>query len=205
LGRAIEEIEEPSRIAEVETSRTATLAHQLAEHLRLPDVSVHSIVARLDEIQIQLTQLIAKEQISAPQAALAAVTEDPDGVFVIMPFAEKHVDTYDAIRRSVARASTRLRADRIDEVPGAIQITDEVRKAIRKAWLIICDLTEERPNVYYELGLAHGLAKQVICVARKGTTVHFDVYGLKTLFFDTYRSLEDQLEQEVRAMLERAR
>jgi hypothetical protein len=45
----------------------------------------------------------------------------------------------------------------------------------------------------------------VICVAREGTIIHFDVYGLKTLFFDTYRSLEQQLEQEVRVMLERVR
>jgi hypothetical protein len=71
-----------------------------------------------------------------------------------------------------------------------------VREAIRKAWLIICDLTEERPNVYYELGLAHGLAKRVMCIARKGTMVHFDVYGLKTLFFESYRSLEEQLERD---------
>ena len=72
-----------------------------------------------------------------------------------------------------------------------------------KPWEVHGDLTEERPNVYYELGLAHGLTKPVICVAREGTKLHFDVYGLKTLFFGSYRSLEEQLEKEVRAMLKK--
>jgi hypothetical protein len=159
---------------------------------------------RLDDIQKQLSELTATKQAAARQAAVAVVTEDPGAVFVIMPFSEKHIDTYDAICRAVGKASASLRAERVDEIPGAKQITDEIRTAIRKAWLIICDLTEERPNVYYELGLAHGLGKPVVCIAREGTIIHFDVYGFKILFFKSYRSLETQLEREIRSLLQRA-
>jgi hypothetical protein len=198
-------VKDPSRKAELEASRALALAHALADELKMPGASQESIVARLDDIQNQLAALVTKQSTPSPQAAaLPAVTEDSNAVFVIMPFATKHVDTYDTIRRAVAGTSLGMRAERIDEVPGAIQITDEVRSAIRRARLVVCDLTDERPNVYYELGFAHGLSKQLICIARTGTKVHFDVYGLKTLFFESYRSLEDQLESEIRAIIARA-
>jgi len=118
-----------------------------------------------------------------------------------MPFAAEHLDTYDTIVRAVAKANKKLRITRVDDKPGAFSITDEIRRAIRTAGLIICDLTEERPNVYYELGLAHGLDRPVICIARKSTRLHFDVYGLKVIFFDTYRLLEQELERETAKML----
>jgi hypothetical protein len=205
LFRALDEVKDPSRKAELEASRALALAHALADELKMPGASQESIVARLDDIQNQLAALVTKQSTPSPQAAaLPAVTEDSNAVFVIMPFATKHVDTYDTIRRAVAGTSLGMRAERIDEVPGAIQITDEVRSAIRRARLVVCDLTDERPNVYYELGFAHGLSKQLICIARTGTKVHFDVYGLKTLFFESYRSLEDQLESEIRAIIARA-
>lgn len=201
LRREVETID-PSRKAEIESGRTAALAVQLLEDLPLSGVSEPTILARLDAIQAQLAQLTEKGQAPNPEAALASVIEDRESIFVVMPFAEKHVDTYDAIQRGVKAAKESLRAHRVDEIPGAVQITDEVRKGILKARLIICDLTEARPNVYYELGLAHGLAKQVICIAREGTVIHFDVYGLKILFFETYRSLEEELAKQVRGMLE---
>lgn len=203
LQRAIDAIKEPSRLAEIEASGATELIGKLVKDLRRPEVSADSIYARLDEIQAQLSRLVAAGHAAVPQAAaLVAANENPDQVFVIMPFAPTQIDTFDAICRGVARASSALRATRVDEVPGAIQITDEIKRMIRVASLIICDLSEERPNVYYELGLANGLAKQVICIARRGTIVHFDVYGLKILFFDTYRSLEEQLEREIRTLLE---
>jgi hypothetical protein len=118
-----------------------------------------------------------------------------------MPFADEYVDTYDAIRRAAAGADPEIRVERVDEVPGSIPITDTIRKSIRSATLIVCDLSAERPNVYYELGFAHGLAKDVICVAKKGTVIHFDVYGLKIVFCERLRELESLLAKEIRALL----
>jgi len=67
----------------------------------------------------------------------------------------------------------------------------------------VCDLTAERPNVYYELGFAKGIGKRLICIAREGTQIHFDVYGLKILFFRSYRDLEERLNKEAKHLLAR--
>lgn len=162
----------------------------------------NDIASRLMQVEKQLESFDARlKQVKAD------VPEDPtpNSVFVIMPFSERQIDTYDAIQRAVQRADPSLTAARVDEQPGAIAITDEIHRSIQRASLVICDLTEERPNVYYELGFARGLARSLICIARTGTTIHFDVYGLKIIFFNTYRSLEERLASEVAALMRIAR
>jgi hypothetical protein len=221
LRNSVDEIRDPTRVAEVELGRTRSLAdelsddlgfrnsplrrtrslaNELSDDLGFRDSPLPIILARLEEIQNTLRTVSAQGQGSASQFAALATVVSSDTVFVIMPFDEKHLDTYDTIRRAVKNSGENFSVERIDERPGAIQINDETRKAIRTAGLIICDLTEERPNVYYELGFAHGLDKPIICIAHEGTTTHFDVYGIKILFFNSYRILEEKLAKEVRLL-----
>lgn len=80
--------------------------------------------------------------------------------FVIMPF---HADpemtpSYDAVRR--ARSKLHLAAKRADEVVGSGRVIDDIIELIPKSEFIVCDLTIERPNVYYELGYAHGVGNR---------------------------------------------
>lgn len=163
---------------------------------------------RNDDIAARV--LVLEKQLDGVVARLKQVKADaPDevalnSVFVIMPFSDKQIDTYDAIQRAVRKADSNLTAARVDEKPGAIAITDEIHSSIRTASLVICDLTEERPNVYYELGFARGIGRPLICIARAGTTIHFDVYGLKIIFFETYRALEERLASEVAALMRSA-
>ena len=39
---------------------------------------------------------------------------------------------------------------------------DDISELILKAEFIVCDLTLERPNVYYELGYAHGAGNRLV-------------------------------------------
>ena len=58
-------------------------------------------------------------------------------------------------------------------------------------------MTDEKPNVYYELGYTHALEKPTVCLAREGTIIHFDLSGFKVIFFKTLRELEERLVKEV--------
>ena len=122
-------------------------------------------------------------------------TEDSferDLVLVIMSFSPtsggEMLDTYSAIKDECTKL--KLKATRVDENVGGGFILGETITLIQTAEFIICDLTHERPNVYYELGYAHGVGNQplnILMIAREGTDVHFDISSLRVQF---YRSTE---------------
>ena len=43
---------------------------------------------------------------------------------------------------------------------------------IRRAWLVIADLSLERPSCYFEVGLAQGVGAPVAFMAAAGTSLH---------------------------------
>lgn len=55
------------------------------------------------------------------------------------------------------------------------QITDQIIKSIYESDLIIANLTEQNPNVMYELALAHAFEKKTIHIIQKGGLAPFDV------------------------------
>ena len=86
---------------------------------------------------------------------------------------------------------------RIDKQRGDYRITDEILNCIAKARLLICDLTDERPNVYYELGYARGLRKKVITCAKENTILHFDIKDFRTIFYKTSSELRKEIVSEL--------
>ena len=163
-------------------SRSAESAIQ--EQMRGLEAKVEEVLKRLQKVSAENVE-----------------SRDETFIFVIMPFSEPHIDTFDAIERAILRVQRDLKVRRVDQQPGAIAITDEIHRSIRKAGLVICDLSDERPNVYYELGFAKGIGQRLICIAAEGTRIHFDAYGLKVLFFRTHRELEQKLASEVEQLL----
>ncbi len=68
-----------------------------------------------------------------------------------MPFSGQGTnDVYSAIKDECKKLS--LNPVRVDENTGSGFIIQEIKELIEQAEFIIFDLSEERPNVYYELG-----------------------------------------------------
>jgi len=76
---------------------------------------------------------------------------------------------------------------------GTERITDRILESIMKAQYVIVDLTNERPNVFFEAGFAHGLDKTLIYVARHGTVIHFDIKDYPIIAFRNMKELKDGL------------
>jgi hypothetical protein len=74
---------------------------------------------------------------------------------------------------------------------------DRTRRELRRARLVLADLTLERPSCYYEVGLAQALGRSVQLVAEAGTPIH-QAYGREDTIF--YPSL-DALAAELRPLL----
>lgn len=115
-------------------------------------------------------------------------------------------DTFQAIKR-VCRKH-KLSARRVDDQVGSGPIPNKILKEIEHAEFLIFDLTVERPNVYYELGYAHGVgnrSEEILLVAKNGTKIHFDIAQLAILFFESAIDLERKLATRLERMIISAR
>src|SRR6266702_6967262 len=108
---------------------------------------------------------------------------EPNLVFLIMPFKGAGMDdVYSAIKDECRKLGLHTR--RADEFSGSGMIIDEITALIEKAEFIICDLTFERPNVYYELGYAHGVGNEaldILLIAHEGLSVNLGDAGIVEL------------------------
>lgn len=76
------------------------------------------------------------------------------------------------------------KAIRADEIAKPGIITQQVIKHVSEAPLVIANLTNQNPNVFYELALRHTLEKPVILIAPKGLIIPFDIAPSRAIFFD---------------------
>jgi hypothetical protein len=126
--------------------------------------------------------------------------------FVAMPIdKDDHqlVDVLDAIK--VAATTCGISAERVDEAESNNRITDRILESIAKAEFVIVDLTNERPNVLFEAGFAHGIGKIPIYVAREGTTIHFDVKDYPVIQFRNMKELKDGITRRLIALSKQRR
>ncbi len=74
-----------------------------------------------------------------------------------------------------------IRADEISE-PGII--TSQVIEHLINDELVIADLTDGNPNVYYELAVRHLLRKPTVHIIQNGQKPFFDVSAQRTIPYD---------------------
>lgn len=84
------------------------------------------------------------------------------------------------IKPPVEEAGYQLtRADKISE-PGII--TSQIIERVVEDDLVIADLTDWNPNVFYELAIRHAIRKPFVQLIKRGEKLPFDVAGTRTIF-----------------------
>ena len=139
---------------------------------------------------------------STPQHPLGKIfgggnfTLEPQLCFVLMPFDAKFQAIYeDHIRPTIVRAG--LRCERADEIRGVNQITTDIWERINRCRFLIADLTDQNANVFYEVGLAHALGKDVIPITQSMNFVPFDVKNLRCIVYDPTARGTKKLETDL--------
>ena len=132
--------------------------------------------------------------------SLAARAITSKHVFVAMSFANdpKFDDAFESIQ--AVCHDFHYKARRISNAEAIDRIVPEIISGIKKSAFVIVDVTEERPNVYYELGFAQGAGKRVIVTAMKGTTLPFDISDIAVIFWDGQKQLKDRLKERIEAI-----
>jgi hypothetical protein len=110
-------------------------------------------------------------------------TSTVDTSFVISPFGEPF-DTYFTHIVKPALEECGLFAIRGDSLYRPTTIVDDIWQGIREAKLLIAELTDRNPNVFYELGLAHAISKPVILISKSIDDVPFDLRSIRVLVYD---------------------
>ena len=129
-----------------------------------------------------------------------------DLVFVILPFSSDMNEPFSVIREECGKLGLTTR--RADDAVGSGIILQEIVELIENAEFIICDLTHERPNVYYELGYAHGIGNEsadILLIARDETVLHFDIAPLRVRYYKTIDDLREIIAINLPAMVDRSR
>jgi hypothetical protein len=110
--------------------------------------------------------------------------------FVISPIGEEGSEIRersDQILKHIIATSveqlgyTIIRADKVSE-PGII--TTQIIEHIVDAELVIADLTDKNPNVFYELAIRHAIRKPLVQMIKKGEIIPFDVAATRIIQFD---------------------
>src|SRR5690349_6440190 len=131
--------------------------------------------------------------------------------FVISPIGDSESETRkrsDQILKHVIRPAVHacgykaIRADEIDK-PGLI--TSQVIQHVVTDPLVVADLTERNPNVFYELAIRHALRKPLVQLIKKGEAIPFDVAGTRTIYvdhrdLDSVESAKNEIIEQVKAL-----
>jgi hypothetical protein len=152
-------------------------------------------VAAIDSVG-KIVSIVRSEALGRP------IPFDPSEVFVVMRFTandENHNAWLHGLKPGIEACG--LRASRGDDRVESRYILDKVNAAIRRSRLIVAKVDENNLNVYYELGLAMGLEKDVLLISEADLAINLpaDLRGWGYLAYD--RGNYVQLSERVKKFL----
>jgi hypothetical protein len=132
--------------------------------------------------------------------------------FVIQPFDGAKFDKrYNDIYKPAIEAAG-IEAYRVDKDPGVSIPIEAIERGIKQSIICLADITADNPNVWYELGYAFALNKQVIMVCseeRTGKKYPFDIQHRSIIPYmadspSDFELLRENLTKKIIATIEQA-
>jgi hypothetical protein len=152
----------------------------------------------------QLNSLKADSEHAADLIALAEKVAESRLVLVIMSYGatDELIDAYETFK--AVSKDLGYECTRVTEESAGNRILPDILEGISRAAFVIVDLTDLRPNVFYELGYADGLGKRVVVTAKKDTELPFDVKDIPTVFWSGQTQLRNDLTKRIQNVVKPA-
>jgi nucleoside 2-deoxyribosyltransferase len=128
--------------------------------------------------------------------------------FVIQPFdGDKFDRRYkDSFAPAIKKAG--LEPYRVDSDLSGDILIDEIERGIKESDACLADITEDNPNVWFELGfaLASRIPCCIVCSKERSTKYPFDIQHRRVIQYDTeskgdYVALEESIRKRLEAMI----
>jgi hypothetical protein len=122
--------------------------------------------------------------------------KDQLNVFVLMPFEPAFDEVWQIIEKPLRDAGYRV--ERADTDPTHGNVLRDVVRGIAEADLVVADLTNANANVFYELGLSHGLKVPTILITQSAQEVPFDLLTYRFVPYTTGYAAAQELQEKLR-------
>ncbi|NOX66076.1 MAG: hypothetical protein GXO85_09865 [Chlorobi bacterium] len=123
--------------------------------------------------------------------------------FILMPFSESLSEVYDFLIKG-ALTDAGYQVKRADDIKSQSNILEDIVKGIMESDLIVADLTESNPNVYYELGIAHSFQKKVVLITQEIDELPFDLRSYRVIPYSTHFSRMNTAKKELEVIAKEA-
>jgi len=115
--------------------------------------------------------------------------------FVIMPIGDEKIDPekfkhFNEVYNNVIKASVEyvakqlgrtIACSRADDVRKSGSVMKQVLQSLMDKTIVVADLSDKNPNVFYELGVRHTFHKRSILISDSPGNNPFDVHGYRTI------------------------
>jgi hypothetical protein len=144
----------------------------------------------------------AEQETQQQEIASAAHPATPakKRAFVVMPFAPEFTDVYVLGIREVAEQLGMI-VERADNIEHNQSIPEVIKTKITQCDVVIADTSLHNPNVFYEVGLAHGIMKETILICREAETIPFDLGAINHIVYASIVELREKLKNRLRGTL----
>jgi hypothetical protein len=161
--------------------------------------------AFLDEFRASAAQLKADVLFLGPERLFGMpkdlVAARKPTCFIVMPFSrEWSADVHRILARECEAAG--VRPVRGDDLFTPTDILEDIWQGINAADFVIADISGRNPNVLYELGIAHTLAKPVLILSREPSDIPIDLASRRVILYGQQgESWQTDLEQKIATSL----
>lgn len=104
-------------------------------------------------------------------------------IFVLMPFNGEMNNIYVNHVKKLGK-KLNLNIQRADDFYSTKPFMEKVWEGICSSQLIVADCTQQNPNVFYEIGIAHTVGKKVILITRSADDIPSDIKHFDTILYD---------------------
>ena len=122
-------------------------------------------------------------------------------VLVLMPFDNRFDDVYTKGIKTAIEGDL-ADCERVDEQIFAEPIMQRLYEQIAKADIVVAEVSEPNPNVFYEVGYAHALGKTTILLKREAANIPFDLKDYPHVIYgNSVADLQRRLRETVEALI----